>query len=354
MMQHLEFEQGRRIIAISDIHGDLSSLQSLLTKVNYSEYNDYLIIMGDMIEKGRENLDTIHYLMTLKSRNARVFVLKGNCDRILENVMDNDNNIPETLKYLTFNKNSIFHEMAENVGTSIETAEDLKYVLTYLKDEKEFIDSLPTALISEDFIFVHAGIRDLDNENDSKYHLTARNYYNSGIDLGKYVVVGHYPVCNYSQKLITNNPIIDLDKKIISIDGGNRVKIGGQLNALIIEKVNDAYTFTYRSVADFEKRLFKPFHAGNENNCKIVMWPNLEVSMQERKEITSIILNYRNELMEVRNEFLKQDDKGKWFFISDYTDHYFTLTAPKLGYVIYENDEEVLASIDGVHGWIKK
>ena len=53
-------------------------------------------------------------------------------------------------------------------------------------------------------------------------------------------------------------------------------------------------------------------------------------------------------------KFLKQDDKGKWFFTSDYTDHYFTLTAPKLGYVIYENDEEVLACIDGIHGWIKK
>ena len=132
------------------------------------------------------------------------------------------------------------------------------------------------------------------------------------------------------------------------------MKTGGQLNALIIEKVNDAYTFTYRSVVGLEKRLFKPFHKGNEDTCKIVMWPNLEVTMQERKEVTSVIVNHRNEVMEVRNEFLKQDDKGKWFFISDYTDHYFTLTAPKIGYVIYENDEEVLANIDGIHGWIRK
>ena len=329
MMQHLEFEQGKRIIAISDIHGDLSSLQELLAKVNYSEYNDYLIIMGDLIEKGNENLDTIHYIMTLKNRNEKVYVLKGNCDRILENVMDNDANIPETLKYLNFNKLSIFHEMANNVGTSIETAEDLKYVLSYLKDEKLFIDSLPTALISDDFVFVHAGIRDLDNENDSKYHLTARHYYNSGIDLGKYVIVGHFPVCNYGDTLIKNNPIIDLDKKIISIDGGNRVKMGGQLNALIIEKVNEAYSFTYRSVNSLEKRLFKPFHQGNEDTCKIVKWPNLEVYMQEQKEKTSLVLNHRNELMEVRNDLLRQD-KGKWFLITDYTDHYFTITTPKL------------------------
>lgn len=353
MMQHLEFEKGKRIIVISDIHGDLSSLQELLAKVNYSEYNDYLIFLGDLIEKGLENLETLHYIMTLKSRNERVFVTKGNCDRILENVMDNDANIPETLKYLSFNGLSIFHEMAKNVGTSIETAEDLKYVLSYLKDEKLFIDSLPTALITDDFVFVHAGIRDLDNENDTKYHLTARHYYESGIDLGKYVVVGHFPVCNYSEQIICNNPIIDLDKKIISIDGGNRVKMGGQLNALIIENNNDSYSFTYRSVVNLEKRLFKPFQQGNESTCKIVKWPNLEVYMQEQKENTSLVLNHRNELMEVRNELLKQE-RGKWYLITDYTDLYFTLTAPKIGYIIYENDDEALVSIDGKHGWVRK
>lgn len=353
MMQHIEFEKGSRIIAISDIHGDLTSLKTLLEKVNYNEYDDYLIIMGDLIEKGRENLDTIHYIMSLKNRSNKVIVLKGNCDRILENVMDNENNIPETLKYLSYQELSIFHEIANSVGTSIETAEDLKYVLTYLKDEKEFIDTLPTALVSSDFVFVHAGIRDLENENDQKYHLTARNFYHQNIELDRYVVVGHFPVCNYSDNIINNNPIIDLDKKIISIDGGNCVKTTGQLNALIIEKEEDAYTFTYRSTMNKEKRLFKPYQQGNEDSCKIVKWPNLEVFMQEQKETTSLVLNHKNELMEVRNDLLKQD-KGKWFLVNDYTDYYFTITRPKLGYVIYENDEEVFACIDGKIGWIRK
>ncbi len=353
MIQHIDFEKGKRIIAISDIHGDFASLKNLLEKVNYNDENDYLIIMGDLIEKGYENLATIHYIMSLKKQNKNVIVLKGNCDRILENVMDNENNIPETLKYLSYQELSIFHEVAKNIGTSIETSEDLKYILTFLDEEKKFIDTLPTALISSDFVFVHAGIRNLENENDEKYHLTARNFYYQNVEFDRYIVVGHLPVCNYSENIINNNPIIDLNKKIISIDGGNCVKVHGQLNALIIEKDSEAYTFTYRSIMNKERRLFKQYQHGNEDTCKIIKWPNLEVFVQEQKDSTSLVLNYKNELMEVPNGFLKQD-KGKYFLITDYTDYYFTITKPKLAYIIFECENEVYASIDGKIGWIRK
>lgn len=352
MFKHIEFEENKRIIVISDIHGDLDSFKELLVKCNYDENEDYLIVLGDLIEKGNKNLETLHHMMNIANLD-KVFILKGNCDRVLENVMDNERNIPETLKYLSYQKLSVFHEMAENVGTSIETNEDLKYVLAYLKEEKNFIDTLPTALISKDFAFVHAGIRDLENENDEKFHLTARNFFNSNVELDRYLVVGHFPVCNYSERIINNNPRIDLEKKIISIDGGNCVKNHGQLNALIIEKVNDAYSFTYRTQMNKERRLFKPYQQGNEDSCKLVKWPNLEVSILEQYDDTSLVLTSQNEEIEVRNEFLRQD-KGKWFFISDYSDYHFTLTRPKLGYVVYENEEEVLASIDGKIGWIRK
>ena len=40
-----------RIIVISDIHGEIDLLKKLLNKVNFHQ-DDYLIINGDMCEKG--------------------------------------------------------------------------------------------------------------------------------------------------------------------------------------------------------------------------------------------------------------------------------------------------------------
>ena len=47
-----------RLIAISDIHGHLQYLKALLRKVKYDPDLDYLVIIGDYIEKG-EDMETI-------------------------------------------------------------------------------------------------------------------------------------------------------------------------------------------------------------------------------------------------------------------------------------------------------
>ena len=57
-------EHNRRTIVISDIHGHRAWLEKLLKKVDFSE-KDILIIVGDMIEKGPESLNTIRYIMEL-------------------------------------------------------------------------------------------------------------------------------------------------------------------------------------------------------------------------------------------------------------------------------------------------
>ncbi|MBJ7988242.1 serine/threonine protein phosphatase, partial [Bacillus cereus] len=63
----------------------------------------------------------------------------------------------------------------------------------------------------------------------------------------KYVIVGHWPVVNYSEEAPSNNPVIDKNKKIIAIDGGNAIKEAGQLNAFIIHRdvLNDTFSYTY-------------------------------------------------------------------------------------------------------------
>ena len=46
--------EGRRILVMSDIHGNLSYFEGLLNKLDFSA-RDELVIDGDFLEKGAEN-----------------------------------------------------------------------------------------------------------------------------------------------------------------------------------------------------------------------------------------------------------------------------------------------------------
>ena len=48
----------RRILATSDIHGQLHYLKGALEKAKFSK-NDILFIVGDLIEKGPNSLDVL-------------------------------------------------------------------------------------------------------------------------------------------------------------------------------------------------------------------------------------------------------------------------------------------------------
>ena len=43
-----------RVICIADIHGNLTAFKRLLVKINYRKGKDYLYILGDLLERGRE------------------------------------------------------------------------------------------------------------------------------------------------------------------------------------------------------------------------------------------------------------------------------------------------------------
>ena len=63
-IKKLRLGPGRRILAVSDIHGNLPYLKGLLEKASFSE-NDVLVIVGDLLEKGPYSLDTLRFVMEL-------------------------------------------------------------------------------------------------------------------------------------------------------------------------------------------------------------------------------------------------------------------------------------------------
>ena len=89
-VKRLNLDYHKRLIFVSDIHGDISSLKEGLEKINFNK-DDYLFIIGDIIEKGDlgKNLETLRYVMEL-SKNNNVFPMSGNCDEVFRFILPLD------------------------------------------------------------------------------------------------------------------------------------------------------------------------------------------------------------------------------------------------------------------------
>ena len=73
-----EIEPGRRVLVVSDIHGNLSYFRGVLEKAGFGG-DDLLIVDGDFLEKGAESLKTLREVMAL-CKSGRALALMGNCD----------------------------------------------------------------------------------------------------------------------------------------------------------------------------------------------------------------------------------------------------------------------------------
>ena len=59
-----QFPSNRRVIAVSDIHGNLPFFQALMDQIRLSP-EDILVLVGDMLEKGQDSLALLRHLMEL-------------------------------------------------------------------------------------------------------------------------------------------------------------------------------------------------------------------------------------------------------------------------------------------------
>ena len=53
-----------RLLAVSDVHGNLPWLRGLLERARFSS-EDALVLVGDLVEKGPESLATLRYVIDL-------------------------------------------------------------------------------------------------------------------------------------------------------------------------------------------------------------------------------------------------------------------------------------------------
>ena len=245
---HPQFAPGRRILAVSDIHGNLPFFQGLLQKIRFAS-EDILILDGDMLEKGPDSLALLRYVMEL-SRTHTVYPICGNCDGLVYRFFETDELDQRFYaSYLPQHPESTIRQLAEEMG--YEDWQDFPGLRLALRDRypeiRAWLASLPTILETEHLVFVHGGVPSLEHMETLDRWKCMKNddFRGQGHSFSKYVIVGHWPVTLYNPKIPSAAPLFDYDRKIISIDGGCVLKADGQLNALILpSEESEAFTWT--------------------------------------------------------------------------------------------------------------
>ncbi|MED0995460.1 metallophosphoesterase [Bacillus mobilis] len=347
-----------RVIIISDIHGELDLLKELLHKVNFQD-EDYLIINGDLCEKGRDSIGVVNYVMDLVVSKPNVYVIEGNCEVVVEALV-NEN--PALIHYLCTRKNTIFNEWLAKLNVSIHEESDIcevkNILMGHFSKEIKWLTELPTAIETEDYIFVHAGLEDREDwyETERKNAIAMPEFYNKSHSATKYVVVGHWPVVNYSDNAPSNNPVIDSKKKIIAIDGGNAIKEAGQLNAFIIQRTSASDTFSYTYVDHFpEYEVIADFNANSDMQGGVT-YPYYYIEpMEKMKDYTVCKQRETNKLLSVKNEYIRKLDSGEYTVKTDISCAQISVRKGDIVSLIDSSCSGYdLIKRDGVEGWIEK
>ena len=208
-IQRVFLPEKARLMMISDIHGHAEGLKNVLKQAGFCK-DDVLVIVGDMIEKGEENLKVIREVMKL-SEEYSVYPLKGNVDvSRLRMLMSDDITVQQQLlKTSIKNKkwwpSSTLEEMCTEIGVTMDEAMDTTVIyprlIEHFRKEIDFITNLPVIIETQRFIFVHGGIpherlEELDVTNADQY-LKRDEFWKEGVSFKKYVAVGHWPVALY-------------------------------------------------------------------------------------------------------------------------------------------------------------
>ena len=85
---HPALAPSRRILAVSDIHGNRAFFRGLLEKAAFSS-RDILVLVGDILEKGPDSLGLLRDILEL-SQDHTILPVCGNCDGLVLRFFEDD------------------------------------------------------------------------------------------------------------------------------------------------------------------------------------------------------------------------------------------------------------------------
>lgn len=237
-VQKVDTGKYRRIIAVSDIHGNGHLLTRLLERLDFCS-NDALILLGDYIERGKDSLSTVRSIMALCAQ-GNVFALMGNCDTLWDDIKSGLYCV-DINAYIDWRHNTILADMCGELDIDrrkIGSNEVERILLDRYGEVFDWLRSLPHIIDTPEAVFVHAGI-DPDiplTAQDAERCLKRTAFLEEEHVFSKKVICGHIPTSNYfmmRNNVLSYAPVTS--GQVTCIDGGNAVKHDGQLNALVLE-----------------------------------------------------------------------------------------------------------------------
>ena len=242
------------------------------------------------------------------SKNNNVFPMSGNCDEVFRFMLPLDQK-ENLLKYINEKDRSILRDIALEKNISISYDMDViafkEMIVNDYPEFYEFMDSLDDLIIiNNQIVLVHGGIDDIDDIPEYALPLLKYdNYYELAKPQKNITIVGHYPTRNYRKDISNCNPIFDFRKKIISIDGGNHLVKGGQLNFVILESLASmSFRYTY-----------------TDHYPKFIM--NEDVNYD--KPSTLINLTYNDN--EIDSSFVYKDDRTNKYYSYDASNQFLSV-----------------------------
>jgi serine/threonine protein phosphatase 1 len=190
----------KKIFAIGDIHGCYDRLKTLMGKIPIDYSRDTLVFIGDYIDRGPHSVEVVDYLIKLKNRFPEVIFLKGNHEDMLDKFI----NGADRFTYLLNGGQQTLDSYLTKPGQS--------EFFPIPADHMEFFKSLRLIYETEEFIFVHAGLRPqipLVSQKTEDLLWIRDKFVSTKYDFGKRVIFGHTPL---------KKPLVEPNK--IGIDTG--------------------------------------------------------------------------------------------------------------------------------------
>ncbi len=340
-----------KIFVISDIHGDLPLFKKLLAKLNITP-SDYLVLLGDYVNKGDYGVETLDYVKELEKRK-NTYVLKGNHELAMYDMFTNKMDFLEMYQWIIVNKKNLVNDILSPEGKCISdfTKDELFDYLSTKKHIIEKINSLITVLHFDDFIFVHGGYeKNIAKEEEYKY-LKWDTFNEDSVVNDKTVVVGHMPVVNFRVDHIDTRPYFNHEKNIIFIDGGVGVNLVSELNALIIEKTNGKTTYQFVQENNFSvKKVKKTIRLDKDSESVFVNYPFFEVEIIEKGNPFSICKYKRTD--KCFSIFTSMLDGDRVTY--NYTNNFLSVAKGEEVQLCYYYEDYALVKYKNEFGWIKK
>lgn len=245
-----------RTIIVGDIHGCYKELKQLLKDASFNSENDYIVSLGDLMDRGNESYDVLRFFQELKEvMEDRCTIIRGNHEQLLINAAASAD-VGDIELWIQNGGIATIASFRKNGKDAFQCQQWLE-------------ENTVLYHIGNGYQCVHAGLADEDpKDNPAEMLLWDRRVLELNLYSGRLTIVGHTPLknavyCNGlsirypAQQIPYNKPCELPETGLICLDTG--CVFGNKLTAMVLE--DDEPETGKAGIRRKKKRMFRLYAA---------------------------------------------------------------------------------------------